>query len=139
MNQTVVEICFFSLSYWSNGLFTYQVLIIKRVVLYTYLLWPGCSHRTWTNEWIVFKNSCINQVYCVQCWKGQSIFISIGRDIWSKDIWRKTHRKDKGAILDGKILDMCLNKLSQLGTEKVPHGGQHFWKPYGGFWRSMGP
>ena len=25
------------------------------------------------------------------------------------------------------------NKLSQLGTEKVPHGGQHFWKPYGGF------
>ena len=26
-----------------------------------------------------------------------------------------------------------VNKLSQLGTKKVPHGGQHFWKPYGGF------
>ena len=105
------DLFFSSLSYWSNGLFTYQVLIIKRVVLYTYLLWPGCSHRTWTNEWIVFKNSCINQVYCVQCWKGQSIFISIGRDIWSKDIWRKTHWKDKGAILDGIFLDLCLNEI----------------------------
>ena len=32
-----------------------------------------------------------------------------------------------------------LNKLSQLGTKRTPHRGQHFRKVYGGFWRSMGP
>ena len=31
------------------------------------------------------------------------------------------------------IFQKRLNKPSQLGTKKVPHGGQHFWKPYGGF------
>ena len=26
-----------------------------------------------------------------------------------------------------------LNKPSQLGTKRTPHGGQHFWIVYGGF------
>ena len=37
-----------------------------------------------------------------------------------------------GDLATNKLLHW-LNKLSQLGTKKVPHGGQHFWKPYGGF------
>ena len=32
-----------------------------------------------------------------------------------------------------KKLGLELNMLSQLGTERVPHGGKHFWKVYGGF------
>ena len=31
------------------------------------------------------------------------------------------------------------NMASQQQTDKTPHQGQHSKKPYGGFWRSMGP
>ena len=38
-----------------------------------------------------------------------------------------------GFLKVGLVEKMLLNKLSQLGTEKVLQWGQHFWKPYGGF------
>ena len=36
-------------------------------------------------------------------------------------------------MVNFEAIEVVLNKLSQLGTERVPHGGKHFWKVYGGF------